>query len=136
MSKRNRKWEKAYYATHKEQFAAHNKAQRLHRVRRDLLRLGWTPEAVNSAYALQEGCCAICGASLPLGTRKGLVPDHAHTEPPTPRALLCNRCNVGLGHFLESAELLVSAAVYLLSWRKIDHGRNVGKRNDFAGEPS
>ena len=33
------------------------------------------------------------------------------------RGLLCQRCNVGIGHFEDSPELLITAAQYLNEWR-------------------
>jgi hypothetical protein len=71
---------------------------------------GWTPDAVAEAHKRQESRCAICGAETKI------VPDHAHTEPPKPRALLCGTCNRGLGQFKDSPEICEKAAAYLRYW--------------------
>ena len=52
-----------------------------------------------------EGC-AICGRS------RALTIDHNHDNEKI-RAALCNRCNVGLGQFLDDPDLLRRAAEYL-----------------------
>ena len=78
---------------------------------------GWTPERVENAKIEQGGRCAICNEvpkEMPKsGGAGGLIPDHTHTEPPVPRKLLCHCCNVGLGFFNDSPELLETAADYL-----------------------
>lgn len=57
--------------------------------------------------AMLEKPCAICG-----GVSR--VIDHDHLTGIS-RAALCNRCNVGLGQFGDSAEALRAAAEYLES---------------------
>lgn len=55
----------------------------------------------------QNGRCAIC-------PRRGrLCVDHCHRQNHL-RGLLCRRCNLGLGHFGDSAERLLRAALYLM----------------------
>jgi hypothetical protein len=59
--------------------------------------------------------CQICGVTTGLGTMsyKGrLHIDHCHKTGKV-RGLLCGNCNVGLGHFKDSVELLQQAAEYL-----------------------
>ena len=63
----------------------------------------------------QEGKCAICGRTgeepaMRYGGR--LVLDHNHTTNEI-RGLLCGSCNIGLGHFKDSPELLQKAKEYL-----------------------
>jgi hypothetical protein len=55
----------------------------------------------------QEHRCLICNK------RTDLVIDHDHKKNFV-RGLLCNRCNLGLGHFLDSPRRLFRAIVYLL----------------------
>lgn len=59
--------------------------------------------------AAQKGRCEIC-KRLP-GTKE-LAVDHDHRTDRV-RGLLCFRCNVGIGQFDDSAELLLKAAEYL-----------------------
>lgn len=64
----------------------------------------------------QEGRCAICGrppgAGAKPGTGKRLCVDHCH-ETKKVRGLLCDSCNLGLGKFQDSPDLLRKAALYL-----------------------
>jgi hypothetical protein len=69
-------------------------------------RYGTTARAVADMATRQEGCCAICGKA------RRLVVDHEHTSGRV-RGLLCSRCNVGVGQFLDDVELLKSAIRYL-----------------------
>jgi len=72
-------------------------------------RTGWTQEQYEAARTEQDGKCAICGAK-PLN--KQLGGDHDHITGAR-RGLLCDRCNVGLGHFDDNTNLLKAAASYL-----------------------
>lgn len=63
-------------------------------------------EQLNTA---QSGVCAICG--LPP-VKKKLCVDHDH-DTGAVRGLLCSRCNLGLGFFLDSPASLIKAATYL-----------------------
>lgn len=68
---------------------------------------GISLERWDEMFAAQNGECAIC--------RKGdikLVVDHNH-ETGEVRGLLCGPCNLGLGHFNDSLELLILATGYL-----------------------
>lgn len=56
---------------------------------------------------LGERKCGICGT-----TDGRLHVDHCHTTGQV-RGLLCRTCNIGLGHFKDSPELLGLAAAYL-----------------------
>ena len=60
----------------------------------------------------QGGCCKICRGSSPGNGKGRFSVDHNH-ETNEVRALLCNRCNVGLGKFRDSPALLRQAADYL-----------------------
>ena len=57
----------------------------------------------------QNGVCASCGDAP---TSQGLVVDHCH-ESDEIRALLCTRCNAGIGFFLDDPIRLDKAAGYL-----------------------
>ena len=63
----------------------------------------------------QGGRCAICGVHhSELNDREhfNLFVDHDH-ETGIVRGLLCTHCNVGLGHFRDSPNLLAKAIAYL-----------------------
>ena len=75
---------------------------------------GLTLGAYQEMFTRQGGRCAICGA--PPGKR-ALAVDHNH-ETGEVRALLCARCNVGIGGFRDDPELLAAAIVYLRSFER------------------
>lgn len=56
--------------------------------------------------ALQEGLCAICKC------KEKLVVDHCHTRGKV-RGLLCQKCNLLLGHAKDNPQILDTAASYL-----------------------
>lgn len=65
----------------------------------------------------QGGVCAICGRPETMkhyrdGTPWMLTVDHCHTTQRV-RALLCNACNLGIGHFADSVDRLERALAYL-----------------------
>ena len=64
----------------------------------------------------QNGLCAICGKRETFKKRDGTVAplavDHNH-KTSVVRGLLCHRCNIHLGGFEDSRELLVAALRYL-----------------------
>lgn len=66
----------------------------------------------------QQGKCAICcreGAGRK--TSKRMSVDHCH-ETGVVRGLLCNRCNLGLGHFQDNVEALTAAVEYLQRFKQ------------------
>jgi hypothetical protein len=76
---------------------------------------GLTPEQFQSLHDKQFGKCAICLRSFDDhdGNKKSRMHvDHDHLSG-TIRGLLCGRCNIGLGYFQDSPELLCQAAAYL-----------------------
>jgi len=124
-----RKYLKEFYTdrTHKDGFASrcktcNKKAQRRARaedpekarnyVRKTLLKqnFGMTLEDWDAMLAKQNGVCAICGG--PPNGRGRYHVDHCHTTG-TVRGLLCHCCNLGLGNFKDTPELLVAAIDYL-----------------------
>ena len=79
---------------------------------------GITSEQVDEMLAKQGGC-AICGVTSPGSTKSWHV-DHDHSCCPIGascggcvRGILCNNCNLMLGHAKDSEETLRSAAEYL-----------------------
>jgi hypothetical protein len=80
--------------------------------RKDLrLRHGITEADYDRMLARQGGRCAICGDMAPAGRRRFSV-DHDHRTGRR-RGLLCDRCNLGVGLFLDDPEILAAAAAYL-----------------------
>ena len=67
---------------------------------------GVTDDQFKKMLTEQNNACAICFE------KKELVVDHNHTTGVV-RGLLCKGCNLGIGHFSESAEALNSAISYL-----------------------
>lgn len=75
---------------------------------------GITIDDYNRMLDEQEHSCAICGVEAWDAGGKGnrLHVDHDHTSGRV-RALLCNKCNVGLGSFRDDPAALRAAADYL-----------------------
>lgn len=80
---------------------------------------GMTLEDYGRRFEQQEGRCAICarpGVNYLLATgrrRTGfLVVDHDHTSGRV-RALLCSKCNCGIGQFNDDPHLVDKALMYL-----------------------
>lgn len=72
---------------------------------------GLTKEQVDSAFATQSGCCAICHE------RRSLCVDHDHKTNAF-RGLLCAQCNSAIGMLREDTSIIRSACTYLEKWRK------------------
>jgi len=116
-------YHRAYYLKHHDKYLAEGKAR--HHADRDGARdrhlkytLGITGDDYKSLYEKQSGKCAICGVSKPLhGTPKNraLAVDHDH-KTGVIRALLCDPCNKGLGHFGDDVDLMKKATEYLISY--------------------
>lgn len=78
---------------------------------RNLKRFGLSIDDYNRMFEAQGGRCAICGVHQ-SELKKALHVDHDH-ERDIVRGLLCNHCNLVLGHAHDSARVLVVAAAYL-----------------------
>lgn len=77
---------------------------------------GLTVEQFETFYSNQKGCCACCGKHESEFKRR-LHVDHDHKSGQV-RALLCTRCNPGLGYFEDSIEKLEMAITYLKKFKK------------------
>ena len=73
---------------------------------------GLTPETHAELLASQGGVCAICGRTEAGGKTGTWHTDHDHITKKV-RGILCHSCNIGLGHFGDSLERLLLAALYL-----------------------
>jgi len=72
-------------------------------------RYGIDDRQYQKMFDQQKGCCLICNQPE---TIKQLSVDHC-AETKLVRALLCHKCNRGLGLFCHDAELLKRAAAYM-----------------------
>lgn len=75
-----------------------------------LRQYGITPEVYAALLEAQGGKCAICRREPEAG--RDLAVDHCH-DTRVVRGLLCHLCNVGLGQFCDSPDLLRAAIEYL-----------------------
>lgn len=77
---------------------------------------GITEEAYDEMLAIQGGLCSIC--RRPPGKRL-LAVDHYELPggEKVVRALLCERCNTGLGDFRHDPPIIQGAIAYLENWR-------------------
>lgn len=85
------------------------------RARRNTLlkqRYGLTLQDFESLLTSQFQGCAICRVEKPPHLRHRYSVDHDHRTGAV-RGILCQRCNVGLGLFSDSPEMLRAAAEYL-----------------------
>lgn len=71
-------------------------------------KFGINLDQYNALLALQGGVCAICGKK----DNRRLAVDHCHATKKV-RGLLCSGCNISVGRFDDSPELLRSAIAYL-----------------------
>lgn len=76
------------------------------------IKYGITPEEFAEMVKNQGGVCKICGNSpLERYGKKVLFVDHDHNSGKI-RALLCQKCNLGIGH-LDTIDLLEKSILYL-----------------------
>ena len=78
-----------------------------------------TQAQYDERLAAQNGVCAICERPEKLLNRK-LAVDHDHATGKI-RALLCYRCNRGIGMFEDNSSFLISAAAYLLQHKEVSN---------------
>jgi len=93
---------------HKETYCP-DKAANLHLKRT----YGITLAEYDTMLEQQEGCCKVCGTDEPGGGNGRFSVDHNHATGEV-RGLLCNGCNLGIGHLQDSPAVLLKAAAYLL----------------------
>jgi hypothetical protein len=68
--------------------------------------------------AAQDGRCAICRNTTPLGRGRWHI-DHDHVTGQV-RGLLCNNCNLGIGYFGDDPEIIKAAARYVTKPRQLE----------------
>ena len=93
----------------KKEYASRPERKEKQRARRLKRHYGISVEEYERMLCEAAGRCAVCGEEL-------LDPhvDHNHKTGKI-RGLLCPQCNIGLGMFNDSAEILAKAASYLRS---------------------
>lgn len=106
--------EKKWKSNNKEKSQISEKKKRLK------YKYGITMEDYKNIFHSQGSCCAICGVSN-LPTNGAFHLDHDHTTGKI-RGILCNKCNHGLGLFMDNTDFLLRAATYL-------GGNNESKNN-------
>lgn len=74
---------------------------------------GVSDEEYQALLLAQRGVCAICGTDQPGKGKRSFSVDHDHKTGAV-RGLLCSACNVGIGFFQDSVELLRKAAAYVV----------------------
>lgn len=77
-----------------------------------LKRYDMTLAEYDAMYAEQSGQCMICKTDKPSRGRDRLVVDHDHHTGEV-RALLCHKCNRGIGFLNDDPELALRASLYL-----------------------
>jgi hypothetical protein len=107
---------RAWYASNKGKALASMALRRKNNpdaIRNEKLRsnFGITLDQYNTISAEQNHACAICGTPQSEQLKKMAV-DHDH-ETGRIRSLLCHNCNVGLGNFKDSPEILTKAIRYI-----------------------
>lgn len=65
----------------------------------------------NNMFQEQKGCCDICSKKLKYLDKATHI-DHCHNSNRV-RGLLCNSCNLALGHFKDNINTLLKAIEYL-----------------------
>ena len=91
--------------------AEETEAERWRRVRKQQVRTTYGIELEDAEALLQAqgGACRICGTTE---FERSWHIDHCHATGAV-RSILCSECNLGLGKFLDSPELLRAAIDYL-----------------------
>jgi hypothetical protein len=96
---------KEYRELNKEKLKIHNRRWHLKYL------YGITLEAYDEMLEKQKNSCAICREI----TNEPLYIDHCHNSGKI-RGLLCNKCNLGVGHFKDNPELMIRASQYILEY--------------------
>jgi Recombination endonuclease VII len=137
-----RAYKRAYQAAHRDYI---REWQRRHfskpavRARYRAHRYGLSAKDLQAMLGRQGGVCAIC-KQKPRGT---LCIDHCHATNKV-RGLLCDRCNIGLGCFRDSASRLQAAIEYIVAHighedrnrpQRPPKGGNSGKAESRRGRP-
>lgn len=107
--KRNPEWQRNYVKTEKGRFICRSIGTKYN----------ITFEEYQELISKHNNLCAICLKKCSTG--RNLAVDHDHKTKKV-RGLLCRKCNVSLGMFLESPELLERAKNYLIQFERMKEG--------------
>ncbi len=107
-SKRYRKESKAY-ADRMERI---KEQDTLRKRRNRYKKWGLDPLVVENHLKNHNGKCDLCQEPLVKVGRRGVNVDHCHATSAF-RGILCDNCNLGLGHFKDQPRLLLLAIEYL-----------------------
>lgn len=102
-----------YLVSHREQERARRATPKAKRSKKNAALMkayGITVEQFEAMAEAQAGLCGICAKKLDMGFNTHV--DHCH-ETGAVRGILCNGCNVALGLFQDSADMLARAVSYL-----------------------
>jgi recombination endonuclease VII len=102
-------------------------ADPVYKARKGRLRTERKREALLGQLANQGGQCALCGVVGAAAWHQ----DHDH-ETNRLRAVLCSKCNNGLGFFDDSPDLLREAATYVEQWKGVLSSAAEGGRSIFS----
>lgn len=80
-----------------------------------LRKYGLSPEDFAEKLKRQGNKCACCGAEFTADNKPNVDHDHDNMNV---RDLLCQGCNMGIGHLQDSYTRAVQAAEYLKKWNK------------------
>lgn len=105
----NKDWRDAHKETVRQWQADNPEKRHAQRIRK----YGLTPATFKALMKSQGWACAICGHTT-VSERMFPMVDHCHSTGKV-RGILCSNCNMGLGKFKDSQELLTRAIAYLLS---------------------
>lgn len=76
----------------------------------NLAKYGLSVEQYDELWAAQKQRCKLCSEDKPRGGK--WVVDHCH-DTGVVRGIICNQCNIGLGHFSDDPAKLQAAIDYL-----------------------
>ena len=79
-------------------------------------KFGITSDDKKNMFLCQNKLCKICSTEMTLvgGSDNSAQIDHCHKTGKI-RGIICRKCNLGIGHFNDSPELLEKAIKYLLN---------------------
>ena len=119
--KKNNKRALEYYSENRDKIIKYNKQYILDNPDKSIQynwkkqgMVGMTVKRYDELFKNQEGCCAICGNT----SKKRLSVDHNH-ETGEIRALLCGKCNTGIGQLQDNEDIVRKALEYIIKYNRL-----------------